>query len=124
MGIPSMIRSLFLVAAAHDPPNMPKFNGAKYGRTLEPLEAGGVVFLHWTLGSGQGLHSHGGQAGQTVGGGHFTSGQRGRGQGGHSPPCPSLQDELSMIIGSGFGIELFKTYCERSGTGGHSVLSI
>jgi hypothetical protein len=54
-----------------------------------------------------------------VGGAHFTSGQRGLGQGGHSPPF-SLQAELSTMMGWGFGTELFKTYLLKSGVGGHS----
>ena len=42
-----------------------------------------------------------------MGGGHFTSGQRGRGHAGHSPQS-FLQAELSMITGSGFGMELLR----------------
>lgn len=79
--------------------------------------------LHFTTGLGHGVRAHGGHAGHTVGGGHFTSGQRGRGHGGQSPQS-FPQEELSTIIGSGVGIELLRTYCERSGTGGHCVLSM
>jgi len=51
-------------------------------------------------------------------------GQRGRGQGGHSPPSLLRHAELSMITGCCFGILLFKTYLLKSGTGGHSVFNI
>jgi len=101
-------------------PKAPKFRGARKGRTEDE---GFVSALHCTFGSGQGVRAQGGHAGQTVGAGHLISGQRGRGQAGHSPQS-SLQAELSIITGSGFGIELFSTYWERSGTGGHSVFSI
>jgi hypothetical protein len=58
-----------------------------------------------------------------VGGGHLTSGQRARGQGGHSP-ASLLHEELSMITGCCLGILLFNTYLLRSGTGGHSVFNM
>ena len=51
------------------------------------------------------------------------SGQRGRGHAGHSPQS-FLHAELSMITGSCFGMDDFRTYCDRSGVGGHSVFSI
>jgi hypothetical protein len=35
-----------------------------------------------------------------------------------------LHDEVSTITGSGVGMEVLRTYCERSGTGGHSVFNI
>ena len=58
-----------------------------------------------------------------MGGGHLTSGQRGRGQGGHIPEgfVHLLQ---SRMTGWGLGIELLSTYWDRSGTEGHSVLSM
>ena len=58
-----------------------------------------------------------------MGGAHLTSGQRARGQGGHSP-ASLRQAVLSMITGCCFGILLFKTYLLRSGVGGHSVFNI
>lgn len=101
-------------------PNSPKFRGAKKGRTGVD---GDSSALHFTTGCGQAERSQGGQAGHTVGGGHFTSGQRGRGQAGHSPQS-FPQAELSTMIGSGVGMELLRTYWERSGVGGHSVFSM
>lgn len=50
-------------------------------------------------------------------------GQRGRGQGGHSP-ASFLQAELSMMTGCCLGILDFRTYLLKSGTGGHSVFNI
>ena len=102
-------------------PKVPKFSGARKGRTGC---TGVSSALHFTFVVGQASRLQGGHAGHTVGSGHFTSGQRGLGQGGQSPQFAFLHEELSTMMGSGVGIELFNTYCERSGTGGHSVLSI
>jgi hypothetical protein len=96
------------------------FSGARKGLTGV---SGDSSAFHFTTGLGQAVRSHGGHAGHTVGGGHFISGQRGRGQAGHSPQSLP-HEELSTMIGSGVGTELLSTYCERSGTGGHCVFSI
>ena len=101
-------------------PKVAIFNGARKGRTGV---RGDSSALHFTTGLGHAVRSHGGQAGHTVGGGHFISGQRGRGQAGHSPQSLP-QEELSTIIGSGVGTELLSTYCDKSGTGGHCVFNI
>jgi hypothetical protein len=101
-------------------PNSPKLSGARKGRTGVD---GDSSALHLTTGCGHFWRSQGGHAGHTVGGGHLTSGQRGRGQAGHSPQSLP-QAELSTIIGSGVGIELLRTYWERSGVGGHSVFNM
>ena len=101
-------------------PNSPKLRGARKGRTGVD---GDSSALHFTTGFGQAVRSQGGQAGHTVGGAHFTSGQRGRGHAGHSPQS-FPQAELSTMIGSGLGMELLRTYWERSGVGGHSVFSM
>jgi len=76
-----------------------------------------------TVVGGQTGRGHGAGGGHFVGAGHWTSGQRARGQGGHSPTCFE-HALLSMITGCGFGILLFNTYLLKSGTGGHSDLSI
>jgi hypothetical protein len=78
---------------------------------------------HLTTWGGQTGRGQGAGGAHFVGGGHFTSGQRGRGQGGHSPPS-LRQALLSTIMGWGFGTELFKIYLDKSGVGGHSVFSI
>jgi len=74
------------------------------------------------LGSGHGAHCAAGHAGQALGSGHFTTGQRGRGQGGHSPILQGL--EHVDIHGAHFGTEDFNTYLDISGCGGHSVFNI
>ncbi len=79
--------------------------------------------LHLTVVGGQTGRGQGAGGGQTVGAGHFTSGHRGRGQGGHSPAF-FWQAELSIITGCCFGILLFNTYLLRSGVGGHSVFNM
>jgi hypothetical protein len=90
---------------------------------LTVLSEGANSDLHFTVCWGQTGRGQGAGAGHTVGAGHLTSGQRGRGQGGHSP-ASFLQALLSMITGCCLGIELFNTYLLKSGVGGHSVLSI
>ena len=79
--------------------------------------------LHFTTAGGQVCRGHGAHGGHFVGSGHLTSGQRARGQGGHSP-LGLLHFEQSKITGCCLGMEDFRTYWERSGTGGHSVLSM
>jgi hypothetical protein len=74
------------------------------------------------LGSGQGAQDAAGHAGQALGSGHLTMGQRGRGQGGHSPILHGL--EHVEIQGGHLGTEDLRTYLDMSGRGGHSVLSI
>jgi hypothetical protein len=41
--------------------------------------------LHFTTAGGHLVRGHGAQVGHLVGSGHFISGQRARGHGGHSP---------------------------------------
>ena len=101
---------------------MPPFRGARKGRT-EDIFPSVSSALHRTVCAGHAVRSHGGHLGQTVGAGHFTSGQRGRGQAGHSPHCP-LHALLSTMIGCDLGMLDLSTYWLRSGTGGHSVFSI
>ena len=96
-------------------------SGAKNGRTVEP--AVDSSDLHLTTVGGQTGRGQGAGGSHFVGGGHFTSGHRGRGHGGHSP-ASFLQELLSIMIGWGLGILLLRTYLLRSGTGGHSVFSI
>ena len=79
--------------------------------------------LHFTVVGGQTARGQGAGGGQLTGAGHFTSGQRARGQGGHSP-ASLRQAVLSMITGCCFGMLLFNTYLLKSGTGGHSVFNI
>ena len=63
-----------------------------------------------------------GQAGQDRGSGHFTTGHLGRGQGGHSP---ILQGLLHVEMHGGhFGTDVFNTYLDISGSGGHSVFNM
>lgn len=101
-------------------PNTDIFRGARYGRTVEsPLPSA----LHLTVVGGQTARGQGAGGGQLWAGGHFTSGQRGRGQGGHSPDS-LVHADVSMITGCCFGMLLFSTYLLRSGTGGHWVLSM
>jgi len=78
--------------------------------------------LHWISGSGQGAHCAAGHAGHAFGSGHLTTGQRGRGQGGHSPILQGL--EQVEIQGGHFGTDDLSTYFDISGSGGHSVLSM
>lgn len=94
--------------------------GAKKGRTVL-IDSSSA--LHLTLVGGQIGRGQGAGVGHTVCGGHFTSGQRGLGQGGQIP-ASFLQDVLSIITGCCFGILLFNTYLLKSGTGGHSVFNI
>jgi hypothetical protein len=94
--------------------------GARYGRTVE--SAGGTV-LHCTEAVGQTVLGQGAGAGHTVGAGHFTSGQRVRGQGGHSP-ASLVHELLSMMTGFCLGMLDFNTYLLKSGVGGHSVFNI
>ena len=102
-------------------PNDAIFSGATKGRT--GVE-GDSSALHLTVVCGHVCLGHEGHAGHTVGGGHFVSGHRGLGHGGQSPHSRLLHDDVSTITGSGVGTELLSTYCERSGTGGHSVFNI
>ena len=74
------------------------------------------------FGSGQGSHCAAGHAGHDFGSGHFTTGQRARGQGGHSPILQGL--EHVDIQGGHFGTADLSTYLDISGIGGHSVLSM
>ena len=78
--------------------------------------------MHCTFGSGQGATSTDGHAGHALGSGHFTTGQRGLGQGGHSPILQGL--EQLAIQGGHLGTEDFNTYLDISGWAGHSVFSI
>ena len=64
--------------------------------------------LHFTTAGGQDCLGQGAQAGHLVCGGHFTSGQRGRGHGGHSP-FGFWHLEQSKITGFCFGTELLST---------------
>jgi len=96
------------------------FRGARYGRTVLSPE---LVSVHLTCVGGHTWRGQGAGAGHTVGAGHLTSGQRARGQGGHSP-ASFVHAELSIITGCCRGILLFSTYLLRSGTGGQVVLSM
>ena len=96
-------------------------SGARKGRTGSEFTSSE---RHLTVVCGHTARGQGAAAGQTVGGGHFTSGQRGRGHGGQSPHLAFRSSLVSMMIGCCFGIELFITYCDRSGTGGHSDFSM
>ena len=73
-------------------------------------------------GVSHGLHSVTGQAGQGLGSGHCTTGQRGRGQGGQSPILQGL--EQPAMQGGHLGTDDFKTYLDISGRGGHSVFNM
>ena len=55
--------------------------GAKNGRTFWTASS----VRHFTTGAGHVGRGHGAGGGHLVGSGHITSGQRGRGHGGHSP---------------------------------------
>ena len=100
-------------------PNACIFSGAKNGRTVCAASSD----LHLTTVGGHTGLGQGAGGEHFVGGGHLTSGQRGLGQGGHSP-ASFLHILLSMMTGCGLGMLLFSTYLLRSGTGGHSVFSI
>ena len=95
-------------------------SGAKYGRTVDGVDS---FALHVTVCGGHTGRGHGAAGGHDCWGGHVTVGQRGRGHGGHSP-ASFLQLLLSMITGCCLGMLDFRTYLLRSGTGGHSVLSM
>ena len=92
---------------------------ANIGRTAF---VGSYEALHLMSGSGQGAHIAAGQAGQAFGSGHFTTGQRALGQGGHSPILQGF--EQVAIQGGQAGMDDFKTYFDISGIGGHSVFNI
>jgi len=94
--------------------------GARYGRTVE--SAVGIV-LHCTDDVGHTGLGQGAGAGHTLWAGHFTSGQRARGHGGHSP-ASFVHELLSMITGFCLGMLDFSTYLLRSGVGGHSVFNM
>jgi hypothetical protein len=83
---------------------------------------GSYAALHLMRGSGQGAHIAAGHAGQAFGSGHFTTGQRGLGHGGHSPILQGFEHVL--IQGGHCGTLDFSTYLDKSGCGGHSVFSI
>ena len=83
---------------------------------------GSYVALHLISGSGQAAQRAAGHAGHALGSGHLTVGQRARGHGGHSPILHGL--EHVEIQGGHLGTELFSTYFDISGRGGHSVFSI
>jgi hypothetical protein len=91
------------------------------GRTSHG-SSGSYLALQETFGSGQRGGSTAAQGGHDVGGGHSTTGQRGRGQGGQSP---ILQGLLQVEIQGGHGGTAdFRIYLDMSGGAGHSVLSI
>jgi hypothetical protein len=94
--------------------------GDKYGLTVSCITSSA---LHFTTAGGQVALGHGAHAGHFVGGGHFTSGHLALGQGGHSP-LGLLHLEQSKITGCCLGTDDFSTYLLKSGTGGHSLLSI
>jgi hypothetical protein len=83
---------------------------------------GSYAALHLIFGSGQGAQIADGHAGHALGSGHCTTGQRGRGQGGHSPILHGFEQVLMQ--GGHFGTEDLRTYFDMSGIGGHSVFSI
>ena len=101
-------------------PKVPIDRGAKNGRTVGWLASSDLHFT--TVGGHTGL-GQGAGGGHLVGAGQFTTGHLGLGQGGHSP-ASFLQELLSIITGWGLGILLFRTYLDKSGTGGHSVFNI
>ena len=92
---------------------------ASIGRTGVP---GSYAALHLIFGSGHGAHCTAGHAGQALGSGHFTTGHRGLGQGGHSPILQGF--EQVEMHGGHLGTEDFSTYLDISGCGGHSVFNI
>ena len=117
----SLLQEVWVAISEADYAPNPKPSGAIKGRT-GPLSTS--VALHFTTVSGHVGRGQGAGVGQVAGGGHFTSGHRGRGQGGHSPHLAPESALVSIIIGCAGGILLLRTYCDKSGTGGHSVLSI
>ena len=80
------------------------------GRT-DPASANELLQL--TCGSGQRSGWTTGHGWQGRGSGHLTTGQRGRGQGGHSPILQGLLQEA--IQGGHLGTEDFRTYLDMSG---------
>jgi hypothetical protein len=91
------------------------------GRTSHG-SSGSYRALQDTFGSGQRGGSTAAHGGHVVGGGQFTTGQRGRGQGGHSPILHGL---LHVEIQGGHGGTAdFKIYLDMSGGAGHSDLSM
>ena len=91
------------------------------GRTSHG-SSGSYLALQVTLGSGQRGGSTAAQGGQVVGGGQVTTGQRGRGQGGHSPILHGL---LQVLMQGGHGGTAdFRMYLDMSGGAGHSDLSM
>ena len=101
-------------------PKVEKLRGARKGLTVEGVASSA---LHFTTAGGQVWRGHGAHGGHLEGSGHFTSGQRARGQGGHSP-FGLLHLLQSKITGICLGMDDLRTYWERSGTGGHSVFNI
>lgn len=91
------------------------------GRTSHG-SSGSYLALHVTCGSGQRGGSTGAQGGQAFGSGHWTTGQRGRGQGGHSPILHGLLHVL--IQGGQGGTADFRIYLDISGGAGHSVFNM
>jgi hypothetical protein len=57
-----------------------------------------------------------------LGSGHFVTGHRGLGQGGHSPILHGF--EQLAIQGGHLGTDDFNTYLDISGCAGHSVFNI
>jgi hypothetical protein len=91
------------------------------GRTIQ-TSSGSYLALQVTCGSGHRGGSTEAHGGHFVGGGHSTTGQRGRGQGGQSP---ILQGLLHVVIQGGQGGTAdFRMYLDMSGGAGHSVLSM
>ena len=74
------------------------------------------------MGSGQGETCTDGHAGHALGSGHFVTGHRGLGQGGHSPILHGF--EQLAIQGGHLGTDDFNTYLDISGCAGHSVFNI
>lgn len=93
--------------------------GARKGRTGDESTS---CVLHLTVVCGQRARGQGAAAGHTVGG-ISLPGNEGVGMVGsrHTSFKSSL---VSMMIGCCLGIVLFMTYCDRSGTGGHSDFSM
>jgi hypothetical protein len=88
-------------------PNPVMPSGAKKGLTGEESVSSA---LHFTVVCGHTARGQGAGVGHTAGGGHFTSGQRGRGQGGQSPHLDFTSALVSIIMGCCLGMELFITY--------------